>query len=190
MRGAAWPSPNGKAGRAIAAQRRRIAAKPVDRGDDPARCRCRPAPSLPLASPSGRSVFSRSTSNGTPSAGASSCMPPELLQDEVGARIAAIIARMATAARPGGCRLAAEQPDACVRGPSDWGGSTTSTRRRASIGQRRSAPAASEVSPSPQFSRRWQVTSSRSGRRGRQRRRGLAGKGRPARPARRCRCCR
>ena len=35
---------------------------------------------LPLATPSGRSVFSRRTSSGTPSAGASSCIPPESLR--------------------------------------------------------------------------------------------------------------
>ena len=38
---------------------------------------------FPVAIPSGRSVFARSTSSGTPSAGASSWIPPEVAEDEV-----------------------------------------------------------------------------------------------------------
>ena len=51
----------------------------------------------PVAIPSGRSVFSRRTSSGTPSAGASSCIPPESLSTR--SRIAQPREQLAVAAR-------------------------------------------------------------------------------------------
>jgi len=74
--GAAWPSPNGIAGcdilrNAAGSRRNRFIVATIRLGSVPTN-------SIdPQATPSGRSVFSRRTSSGTPSAGASSCIPPE-----------------------------------------------------------------------------------------------------------------
>ena len=64
-----------KAARAAPWLQRLVVEKPFD--DARIRFASRPARiTLPLAIPSGRSVRSRRMSNGTPSAGASSCIPP------------------------------------------------------------------------------------------------------------------
>ena len=91
IRGADRPSPKGRQGRAIArssrrSRRSRSTAATIRSGSVPTSF------IDPVASPSGRSVLSRRTSSGTPSAGASSCIPPESLSTRSAARIASIVA--------------------------------------------------------------------------------------------------
>ncbi len=123
IRGAERPSPKGRRG-APSPQRTAGSSKPLHHGDDPLWCRCRPVRMLPLATPSGRSVFSRSTSSGTPSAGASSCMPPESLSN-MSQRASPLPLRHGDSGSirrmPG---LVAKQRAHASRRPSDWGGST------------------------------------------------------------------
>ena len=118
---------------------------------------CRQGARTLRRTPSGRSVFSRRTSSGTPSAGASSWIPPESLSTRSASRMRS--SKLAMAAR-------LEQRHAATRRRA-----ASHLRRDVRIGVKdeldwtrlapaaRTTAAAIDLSPSPQLSRRWQVTS-------------------------------
>ena len=154
-------------GRARAAPSRR-APRVVEQarglGDD--RRRSVPTSGPPPAStPSGRSVTSRSTSTGLPSAGASSWMPPESVRTSVGA-----------VQQPDELRVVERLDEAHVRAPAAApapgpapSGSGAPGRRSPTSGKRARErlrwPRQIARSGAPKLSRRWAVTSTRRSRR-------------------------
>ena len=90
--------------------------------------------------------------------------PARIAEDEVGAAHRVDHRAVAERGDEANPRLVAEQGPHRRARPADWGGA----RRRSSPCRARASATsaiASEVSPAPQFSRRWQVTSNLSGRR-------------------------
>ena len=112
-----------------------------------------------------------------------------IAQHQVGARASPRSLRHGTAEGSAKFRACRPTGDASVRSPWDWAEGCTSAVRP-DVRQARAMPSPAPRDRPPQFSRRWQVTSSLKCRRGHQRRRGLTARARPARPAHRCRCCR
>ena len=114
--------------------------------------------SVPASTPSLRSVVSRVTSTGLPSAGASSWMPPESVITRWQRASRRANSRSRAARRAGRCRATrAAAAGSSARAGS--GGAAARTRRPG--GRRRAArsPRRCPRRPSPQFSRRCAVTS-------------------------------